>query len=342
MTILEVFEKKEFRDKLIQAITKQNNDYIFPNTIPTLYKYSSFSEYVVKNILEKGISLSLIASFNDCYDSNLSFGNIKSHAIEEYKHEKKCFGQYGYEPCISINEWIKQIAQEQAAHRGFCNDSYCMSLSQNNNSTLMWSHYADCNRGICVEYNFEDIKTNKLYYALFPVCYTNKPIDVYDYLNERKGDFSIETGVMVSILNKASCWEYEAEWRLLLLNESLGNRQKEKYISFSNLIRVKSVTLGQNFLDNFIPELNREGSTGVQDTLNNLTKLLEYVKTNKIPLLQITSTQDNFNQNSYVTIDPEFILLFIKQCDKDNLFRLNKRNYLYISYLEELGLLDNK
>lgn len=342
MTILEIFQKKEFREKLLQAITNQRKDYIIPETIPKLYKYSSFSEYSVKNILDKGISLSMIATFNDCYDSNLSFGNIKSHAIAEYEYDKKCFGQCGYEPCISVDEWIKQIAKEQAGYRGFCNDSYCLSLSQNINSTLMWSHYADCNRGICVEYSFEEIKANKLYHSLFPVCYTNKPIDVYDYLNERKGAFSIEIGIMISVLNKALCWEYEAEWRLVLLNESLGNCKKAKYISLSNLIEAKSITLGQNFLDNFIPELNRSGVSGVKDSLNNLSKLLDYIKLNKNPLLQMTSIQDDFNQSSYKTIVPEFLSSFITQCSKDNLFELEKRNYLYISYFEKLGLLQTE
>ena len=85
----------------------------------------------------------------------------------------------------------RNTLEEQKLHSDFLHDNYCLCLSENNSSVLMWSHYADNHKGICIEYDFESIKNNKLiYYSLFPVNYTAKPIDIYDLVNSEKNIIS--------------------------------------------------------------------------------------------------------------------------------------------------------
>lgn len=340
ISMLDVYKKKEFREKLECAMVNHSDAFSIPTQIPLLYKYSSFSEYAVKNLLIDGLSLSIIASFNDSYDSNISFGDIREQALKEYDTDKRIFNSEGYEPCISVENWIEHIKVAQEAYRGFCSDSHCLCLSEKNNSTLMWSHYADCNRGICIEYDFESIKSNPLYYALFPVCYTKTPINVYDFVNEHNGDFSIEVGILISVLNKATCWDYEHEWRLICLNEALGKRKVSKYLSLSNIIKAKSIMLGQNFLDNFIPELNKDGEGGADNAFDLMKLLIICLKAKSIPLYQMTSMQNDFSQSSSVLVDLDFLQNFIEENKEDNNFTLQNRKYLYISYREELGIIE--
>ncbi len=335
ISIFDVFKDEKFRERLKEQLVIQNNTYTLPPVIPPLFKYCSFSKHAVKNLITNSFSLSLIATFNDCFDSRISFGDVKIRAKEEYETDKRIAEAAGCKPVIPIEQWYDHIAEEQKVYAGFCNDSHCICFSETNNSTLMWSHYADNNRGICIEYNFEIITENPLYYCLFPVCYTQTPISVYDFFRRDKELYSIELGVLISVLNKASCWKYEKEWRLVLLNEKIGKYNVEKYITVSNIIGAKSVVLGYNFLDNFIPELNSNGEEDTKKAFTLFQAMVATMKANNIPLYQMEVDERTFEQSANTKIDIDFLLNFIQENIRKGHFSLNNRNHLYISFWEE-------
>lgn len=337
LEVVDVLKRDDFRNELVSAIRPYLSDYCLPVEIPLLYKFSGFSKYAVDNIVDEGVSLSLIGTFNDCYDSTISFGDIKQRAVEEYEKDCKICKAAGCKPCLTLDEWYEHIVTEQEAYRGFSNDSHCCCFSESANSTLMWSHYANNNRGICVAYNFESIKEHSFYYSLFPVAYTDIPIDVYDFVHEYKGTFSVELGVVASALNKAECWAYEREWRLLVLNERLARGKVDTYLTFKNVIAPQSVMLGQNFLDNFIPELNRGGERGAAEALENLKKLSEYQKSKNIPIYPLTATQNAFIQQQQDPVDLNALIKFIEEQAMLDELTLQNRNYLYLSYNEEIN-----
>ena len=335
ISIFDVLKNQEFRARLERHLATQKEDYFFPTKVPPLFKYSGFSKYAIKNLLTNSFSLSLIATFNDCYDSRLSFGDIQQRANEEYEADKSIAIAAGCEPVISIEQWQKHLTEEQKAYADFCSDSHCICFSETNTSTLMWSHYSDNNRGICVEYNFESIKDNPLYFCLFPVCYTEAPISVYDFLRRSQESYSIELGVLISVLNKATCWKYEKEWRLVLLNEVIGKHNPEKYITANNVIEAKSIILGYNFLDNFIPELNN-GEKNTSYAFKLLQAMVASVKTKNISIYQMSLDGKTFEQNALTQVDADFLLGFIQEAIQNNDCTLRNRNYLYISFWEEL------
>lgn len=335
ISIFDVLKNQDFRERLERHLLNSNNDYFLPTKIPPLFKYSSFSKYMVKNLITNSFSLSLIATFNDCYDSRISFGDIKQRASEEYEADKSIAIAAGCEPVISIEQWQDHILEEQKAYADFCSDSHCICLSETNTSTLMWSHYSDNNRGICIEYDFEKIRENPLYFCLFPVCYTEAPISVYDFLRRSQESYSIELGVLISVLNKATCWKYEKEWRLVLLNEVIGKHNPEKYITANNVIEAKSIILGYNFLDNFIPELNN-GEENTNYAFNLLQAMVASVKTKNISIYQMSLDGKTFEQNALTQVDADFLLGFIQEAIQNNDCTLRNRNYLYISFWEEL------
>ena len=151
-----------FRKELVSAIQTNSPEYTLPKKMPVLYKFSGFSKYSVENIINNGFSLSLISSFNDSYDSKLSFGDLKMHAIEESLTDIMFAINAGCEPYITQHEWLSHLIEEQTAYRSFLSASYCVCFSEKTDSTLMWSHYSDNNRGICIAYDFEKIKTNPM------------------------------------------------------------------------------------------------------------------------------------------------------------------------------------
>ncbi|MBG9453698.1 hypothetical protein ABE61_06250 [Lysinibacillus sphaericus] len=87
---------------------------------------------------------------------------------------------------------------------------YASCFSEEPLSILMWSHYADNNKGICLEYNFSNLELpSYLTYDIHPVRYTDSIIDLTLYENTTH----IRKALLAS-LNKSKDWEYEKEWRI--------------------------------------------------------------------------------------------------------------------------------
>lgn len=89
------------------------------------------------------------------------------------------------------------------------------SFSERTDSTLMWSHYASDHKGFCVEYTLEESKDHEIRRFLFPVIYAEALTDVSSQFESKTGD---KKGIgLTACVSKALDWEYEREWRLVLL-----------------------------------------------------------------------------------------------------------------------------
>ena len=90
-----------------------------------------------------------------------------------------------------------------------------LCLSEVHDDILMWSHYADCHRGICLIYD-----TNYEFFAhAEPVRYERERprVNPITQSNEQMLDKAIFT--------KSSGWAYEKEWRILHYRQGVGERQ---------------------------------------------------------------------------------------------------------------------
>lgn len=85
-------------------------------------------------------------------------------------------------------------------------------LSETNDNILMWSHYANNHKGICLEYDFEEINTK---YNIFPVIYSNNICDISNDILNDNYNFIIQ-----KVLTKAEDWKYENEWRIVVKNKN--------------------------------------------------------------------------------------------------------------------------
>lgn len=92
---------------------------------------------------------------------------------------------------------------------------------------LMWSHYADCHKGICLVY-----ETKYEFFAhAQPVRYQAKRPVVNPVTQ------STEQMLDNAIFTKSTAWAYEKEWRILHYNQGVGERQ-------SPPIALKAIILG--------------------------------------------------------------------------------------------------
>ena len=83
------------------------------------------------------------------------------------------------------------------------------SLSVPNDNPLMWSHYADSHRGICIEFNPEIPGWGAD--GPFKVAYRNN-IPVLSVFSATVNELLTAT-----LLTKSSHWKYEEEWRYIAL-----------------------------------------------------------------------------------------------------------------------------
>lgn len=123
----------------------------------------------------------------------------------------------------------------------------CFSVSGWDNQ-LMWSHYANSYAGICIEYDFNQIKD--VIDFIYPVEYTTErpTLSLQDLgvagfnLGSEASVRSCEPnmGAILSyLLAKNVCWNYEKEWRIINVGE-------ENTPLFIDLPFVKSITFGMN------------------------------------------------------------------------------------------------
>lgn len=101
----------------------------------------------------------------------------------------------------------------------------CLSRSENNQ--LMWAHYADYHKGICLEFDFPNDFCNKVIWS-DEVIFAQKNFGLFfhcgdvNYENQRKtiifsdGLTENDYPVYDALLSKPNCWKYEEEYRILL------------------------------------------------------------------------------------------------------------------------------
>lgn len=171
--------------------------------LPPLFRYSDADYYSIRGLEMQSLYLSENGVMNDLFEGLT----------------------------CNINDQI-------VAHIDDMNDlAFIKSFSEIKSSNLMWAHYANKYKGICIEYDFSKLN-NDILFHLFPVFYTNfkkedmglqytieEHLDLKQMNYERSfpNDVDYLKDIMPLFLIKSKDWEYEKEWRLLFTYPQLYN-----------------------------------------------------------------------------------------------------------------------
>lgn len=171
------------------------------------------------------IYLSSPSLFNDVFDCrpvircNLTDPELIQRFIETGKRSR---------PDISVDEMERQVQmliedkkrdprEEQVAilaQKEFFEDilkpAGVYSVSTLGNDPLMWSHYADNHRGICLEFNGDSGVMREAQEVIYSVI---RPV-IYMFDNTTSRQKNMET----ALLTKSCHWRYEQEWRIARMN----------------------------------------------------------------------------------------------------------------------------
>lgn len=113
-------------------------------------------------------------------------------------------------------------------------------FSKNMNSILMWSHYADNHRGVCLEWDFD---TEKNKGNLIEIEYNNIITVVDEVERMNSGHLSLNVTTNGKFMKtKFQTWEHEEEIRMIRIEEDL--KLKGTYSNFPG--DLKAIHFGRN------------------------------------------------------------------------------------------------
>ncbi len=198
-----------------------------------LYKYRKFDVRTLSMVTDHGLYFSDPRKFNDPLDCNMSIKpdiSLKkladllkvlmgkdreaawNYAIDSAVHMS---GEHGnWKTDTKVRRYLARLilADIQSELQKEFDAKGVISFSDNWRSVLMWSHYADEHRGICIEFDTTEV----VHQNLAPIKYDGersvKASDLYAWKVE--GDAAAGKRVFdMHFYGKAPGWSYEGEWR---------------------------------------------------------------------------------------------------------------------------------
>lgn len=217
-------EEYEFNIDRILRMAKE----ILPSM--KLYKYrsgdynSDNTNYDLQNLKEGKIRVTNPGNLNDPFECNAICSDIVD-SLDKKLDEFKDFFEFKK---INKEDYIEKAHDElmKSYNEKLLSNLLICSFSESNDNILMWSHYSNCHKGFCIEYDFSQLI--KLRALIFPVIYSKTLPDIVDMSLKNKKKYS-------SIYTKSLDWKYEKEWRFILIGASEGenlriNKPKAIYL----------------------------------------------------------------------------------------------------------------
>ncbi len=229
----------------MQDKNKQNKDKfkIEPTIIPQfLYKYKSWITKKDKSILkEQNVWFASPATLNDPYDCKITF-NYELIPIEEYRNYftqkiRENIPLIDDESIIAqVNEILRQVSfslkdnkfmseERDKTNKRFEKHYGILSLSNCYDKMLMWSHYSNLHKGICIEYDGNKITKdifelknvdNGCNINFFNINYVKElPIIIPTLDPNNNVEFFIQ-----NLRTKSIKWEYEEEYRFVSIKKT--------------------------------------------------------------------------------------------------------------------------
>ncbi len=280
-TIINEYMEKDLWSEKLSAIKTLAKE-IIPSKV---FRYRKISDFALSDFDNDILSLSSAALFNDPYDSLIrikkeNFNNIIANSIKpdnignninnflNVVNNLKIDPQLKENLTIFIQKLqatpIEEIQQLVENNIDFIDNLYKASkelafkylktvpkiacFSEDIESILMWSHYADSHKGFALEYNLKNYvgkcdicgkNCDKSHYEMFyPVRYINERFDVTPLLtyiaNYEIFSYQFDRPIIPiddqfivqkALLNKSTDWSYEKEWRLMSLGHNNEPRQ---------------------------------------------------------------------------------------------------------------------
>ncbi|MBE5910119.1 DUF2971 domain-containing protein [Pseudobutyrivibrio sp.] len=158
----------------------------------SFYRYRSFNEYTLGEIINQQVYLAKLSEYDDAYEGR--------YLVDEFDL-KNNINQFDVD---RINNFYRENVR-------------CACFTTNNKNIPMWYYYADKHQGICIEYKYRDFRLNED--AIFlPIIYPRN-YEEHDFKFLPKIEEQYKFGAIVTSLVKNRLWDFENEWRILKVTD---------------------------------------------------------------------------------------------------------------------------
>lgn len=208
-------------------IESLRNEYIWlssPNDFNDIFDSSVSINLLDKNIIHHTLRSTIKETNAEFSDSELKqLDNLVHRVIDgqklihfkklldsnEYTNLKQKLLQYGN----SIESWYQAFKNIKTYNWDIFNKINCKiaCFAEKYDNILMWSHYADSNKGFCLEYDTTQIKK-----TLYPILYQKNTKFLNKILKEfNDRNYNKNTIQAFCVTTKYIGWQYEKEWRYI-------------------------------------------------------------------------------------------------------------------------------
>lgn len=226
---------EDYESKVLSSL-KKSQYYDFSDLNHTKYRYLtcySFrkcSHFLNQSLVNQSVPLSSPSTFNDIFDCPV-FDMENTDEVSKISKQALC-------QCLKIACFVRNISlPNKNNHDG--SPKHPNDIEEYKN-TLMWAHYADSHKGICIKYSFPSDFTkmgsnsNCEYVTFF------HDVNYQDTLPDVKSEEGIS--YLDAFFTKSKVWEYENELRLLYFNPD----NNDTYVSIPMENSIEAVYFGVN------------------------------------------------------------------------------------------------
>ncbi len=199
--------------------------------VKILYSFRDSSELLLSELAKKELGVSSPEEYNDPFDC-LILSSIRQ--IEQQENFNELMSHH------DIKTFVDELQKIRV--RCFVGEENTKTNTPTFLNTLMWAHYANSHKGICIKYSVNEdspllhdkdmgnLKKGRLDHVIYS-----------DNLIENKGILNYGE----CFLTKSSVWEYEDEYRLVYYN---AQKDAEHYtIPLNDLgLRIEAIYFGLN------------------------------------------------------------------------------------------------
>lgn len=329
LTFFDVVQKDDFRESVIKRLQSnaQGKGFTFPTVFPKLYKYRPLSEYAVADLKGQSMTATSIGCFNDLFDGAIHLYGTKEErqaaAEQKWRDLQASLQKIGLSPEIGLHESFVNTYEnmfEEEERLKFREleflGTYVVCLSTKKDSILMWSHYADSQQGICIEYDFNQWTADSLQRKLlFPVLYTDEPVntsELFDKDAHTISKYPVDEAVLCAAINKASIWNYENEWRMVYVTLLCDSQKPRIHPGVS--VQPTAIYLGYHFLKPFFyyDTDDRKAYERASENLLTFNELMKFIMGNGIPLYLMRPTIGYYQLNS-VLLDANQLMALVAE-----------------------------
>lgn len=187
-----------------------------------MHKYRAINKYLLEGLVNSTIYCASPNKLNDPFDCRVNITDAVSHAILKLPDDKKKI----LVKVVSLVGYIDRLQADTSNVAVFSGSTVV-------DDPLLWAHYADEHRGLCLAYDFPEsfLDNPDEILGVAPVEYGDNPLTEWIIQNApiKKDDMSDFTlGVVKKVLSiKSLNWAYEKEVRIIREQEGVFEIEKD-------------------------------------------------------------------------------------------------------------------